>query len=78
MEHRPRVYAEHLNHSLFRRPGWYWRLHCDCGFTSPYGLLLTWPVALKFANTHAWAARRYEARIDAQVEAFRQQLDARG
>ena len=75
MEHQPRVYAEHHDGSLFRRPGWYWRFECPCGFAPPYGLIMTWRYAIKFAVTHAWAARRHEAAIDAAVEKFRAQLD---
>ena len=77
MSHRPRVYAEHHAPSLFRRAGWYWRFECACGYRNPFWLLATWPVALKFANTHVWAARSWERRIDDEVAKFRQQLDAR-
>lgn len=73
--HRPRVEAEHHTGSLFRQPGYYWTFTCGCGYRAPFWLLLTWPAALKFANTHVWAARSWEQRIDVEVEKFRAQLD---
>lgn len=77
MVHRPRVYAEHHAGSLFRRPGWFWRFECACGYKAPFWFLMTWPVALKYANTHVWATRAWERRIEDEVAKFRQQLDAR-
>lgn len=75
--HRPRVYPMHLEGSMFRPPGLYWRFECDCGYEPPYWMVMTRLVALKFANTHVWATRSWEQRIDDEVAKFRQQLDAR-